>query len=322
VLLFAAVFGGGCKKPKASKLRVVDTAPAAVVGAQAACFFGTDGGVRCSGVGPLPDGAPASDRAGLVPALQGADDIAMSLTVGCARFAQEARCWGDNTAGLIAPGGAKQVASPTQVASGIKDMAVLPSGLCVLSVEGRLRCRGAVPGQPSVPANDWYDFTPDVLTRIHVAPRVMCAQGALTDPLRCWGASHPRPLGDRAAVAVSCGDTHCLAHTRAGEAFEWNVGDPGQVARALPVPPVQGVAASRCVVLKGGQVICATETNGWERAAPLPGLFGVAQIACGAAGTLFVTRAGGAYAYGPNTGYALGVFASPLTVPMPVFVRL
>lgn len=322
-LLSAALFAAGCKKPKASKLRIVDAAPAAAVGAQAACFFGTDGGVRCAGAGPLPDGAPASDRAALVPALQGADDIALGTTVGCARFAQEVRCWGDNAKGLIEPGGGKQVVSPVRIASGIKDLGVLPEGLCVLSVEGRLRCRGVVPGQPAAPsAGDWYDFAPDVLSRIHVAARVVCAQGAGTDPLRCWGASHPRPLGDGAAEAVSCGDTHCLAHTRAGEAFEWNVGDAGSAASRLPVPPVQGVAGSRCVVLKSGQVVCASSDNGWERAAPLPGLFGVAQIASGPAGSLFVTRAGGAYAYGPNTGYALGVFASPLTVPMPVFVRL
>jgi hypothetical protein len=323
LLLFAAGSVVACKKPKASKIRVADGLPAAAVGPSVACFFGTDGAVRCAGSGPLPGALSGTDRAQVIAALHGADELSFGAVMGCARFAQEVRCWGDNSQGLIAPGGAKQIVEPVRVHDGAKGLGVLPKGLCVLTQAGRLQCRGVVPGQPmgAAPQADWLDVAPEVFSRIHVFARAVCAQGSPTEPLRCWGASHPRPLGDKAAASVSCGETHCLAHTREGEVLEWALGDARAVAQALPVPAVQAVAGSRCVVLRNAQAVCASDAFGWDRAAPLPGLFGVAQIASGAAGTLFVTRAGGAYAYGPNVDFALGVAAAPLSVPMPVFVR-
>ncbi len=312
----------GCKKPKASKIRL-SPAPGAVVGHGVACFFGTDAGVRCAGTGPWPLEMQGSDRAALVLPLQGADDVAFGPTMACARFAQEVRCWGDNQTGMLVPDGPKQLLAPTRIAGEAKAVFVLPAGLCVHAVDGKLRCRGVVPGRSEpAPKPAWFDLLPEPIADVYAAPRVLCAQAIAKGPLRCLGDGPPAPLGQRAVERVACGDTHCLAQTREGEAFEWPLADAGGLAAKLPVPAVAAVAGSRCVLLQNAQVVCASATGSWERAAPLPGLFGVAQIASGPAGTLFVTRAGGAYAFGPNSGYALGVSSAPLTVPMPVFVRL
>jgi hypothetical protein len=238
-------------------------------------------------------------------ALPGAT-LAGSTTLSCARFGEDACCWGDD-------GQNNALAVPTRVSlpGAPSDIAVLgqagdgEDSACAV-VAGDVFCWSfQAGGPPAVEQLAGLGRT----ARITANDQHACALGE-DGGVRCWGADYFGQLGDGrveqgpfppvavaglpgAVVEIAAGEWHTCARTAAGELWCWGMGygpadacsgyacssTPVRVALAGPAVRVYAGGLTTCAETTDGTVWCWEVENGVVTApAAVPSLAGAAPV--------------------------------------------
>jgi len=299
------------------RITELDGAVAIVGNRNRLCALMPGATARCAGIEQVPTGkydvhgypfhAPRPSMSE-IEGLTGIEQLAVGVAHVCALLSDgTVRCWGNNAMGELGDGTRQHRTSPVAVA-GLASVVEIASGMahtCARLADGGVHCWGG--------RGDSEGLALETIAGVAGATQIACGWShscaRISDgTLRCWGSNESGQLGDGTrekardrthakvvaglsnASGVALGDNHSCARLADGALACWGDNTYGEIGPSAPddVVRVEHEGAS---------------TFRWKeryRAAIVPGIRDVVDVALGAYISCTRTKDGSAYCFGRN----------------------